>query len=147
MLELQWVSVNQWRVGGSSWFAPLHQAAWHGASDSVVTGLLERGALRSLRTRDGRTAYDVAAARGHSHLLDLLSPVRTSLTAERAAALGRGLASVIDGRLRLPEGIADSYGCPCRNPFGIHRSRSSPSAPTSGCGSRCRGCTGGSRSP
>jgi hypothetical protein len=41
-----------------------------------------------------------------------LSPVRTSLTAERSAALDRGLASVIDGRLRLPEGIAESYGKP-----------------------------------
>ena len=60
VLELHWVSVNQWRVGGSSWFAPLHQAAWHGASTSVVTALLKRGALRSLRTRDGRTPYDVA---------------------------------------------------------------------------------------
>jgi len=56
VLELSWVSVNQWRLDGDSWFAPLHQAAWHGASTSVVAGLLERGALRSLPTRDGRTA-------------------------------------------------------------------------------------------
>ena len=112
VLELNWVSVHQWRVGGSSWFAPLHQAAWHGASPSVVTGLLERGALRSLRTRDGHTPYDVAAARGHDHLLDLLAPVQTSLTLERSTALDRGLASVIDGRLRLPEGIASSYALP-----------------------------------
>ena len=112
VLELEWVSVNQWRVGGSSWFTPLHQAAWHGASDSVVTGLLERGALRSLRARDGRTPYDIAVSRGHTHLLDSLSPVRTRLTSERAAALDTGLASVIDGRLRLPGGIAESYGKP-----------------------------------
>ena len=112
VLDLPWVSVNQWRVGGSSWFAPLHQAAWHGASDTVVSSLLKRGALRSLRTRDDRTPYDVAHARGHEHLLELLAPVQTSLTAERAAALDRGLTSVIDGRLRLPEGIADSYGKP-----------------------------------
>jgi hypothetical protein len=112
VLELQWVSVNQWRLGGSSWFTPLHQAAWHGASDSVVTGLLERGALRSLRARDGQTSYDVAVARGHTHLLELLTPTRTRLTPERAAALDTGLASVIDGRLRLPGGIAESYGKP-----------------------------------
>ena len=80
LLELEWVSVNQWRLGGSSWFTPLHQAAWHGASASVVMGLLERGALRSLRARDGQTPYDVAAARGHTHLLELLSPVPTRLT-------------------------------------------------------------------
>jgi hypothetical protein len=112
VLELQWVSVNQWRVGGSSWFTPLHQAGWHGATLPVVTGLLDRGALRSLRTKDGRTAYDIAAARGHDHLLELLAPVRTSLTAERAGALDVGLVSVIDGRLRLPKGIAASYALP-----------------------------------
>ena len=112
VLDLSWVSVNQWRLGGDSWFAPLHQAAWHGASTSVVTGLLERGALRSLPARDGRTPYDVAKARGHTHLLDLLTPRVTRLTPARAADLDRGLATVIDGRLRLPEGIADSYGKP-----------------------------------
>jgi len=112
VLALSWVSVNQWRLGGDSWFAPLHQAAWHGASTSVVTGLLERGAFRSLPARDGRTPYDVAKARGHTHLLDLLAPPVTRLAPTRAADLDRGLASVIDGRLRLPEGIADSYGKP-----------------------------------
>jgi hypothetical protein len=111
VLELQWVSVNQWRIGGTSWFTPLHQAAWHGASASVVTGLLERGALRSLPARDGHTAYDVAVLRGQDHLLELLDS-RTSLPPERAADLDRGLASVIDSRLRLPEGIAASYGKP-----------------------------------
>ena len=104
--------MNQWRLGGSSWFTPLHQAAWHGASDSVVTGLVERGALRSLRARDGQTPYDIAVSSGHTHLLDVLAPVRTRLTPERAAALDTGLTSVIDGRLRLPGGIAESYGKP-----------------------------------
>src|SRR5688572_20438940 len=84
LLELQWVSVNQWRAGGSSWFTPLHQAAWHCASASVVTGLIERGALRSLPARDGETPYDIALSRGHTHLLDLLTPLRTRLTPERA---------------------------------------------------------------
>jgi hypothetical protein len=112
VLELQGVSVNQWRLGGSSWFTPLHQAAWHGAPASVVTGLLDRGALRSIPAHDGRTPYDVAVARGHDHLLELLTPPRTTLTAERAADPERGLASVIDGRLRLPDGIAESYGKP-----------------------------------
>jgi hypothetical protein len=112
VLDLAWVSVNQWRLGGSSWFTPLHQATWHGASASVVSGLLGRGALRSLPARDGRTAYDVALLRGHLHLLDLLALPRTSLTAERAGRLDRGLTSVIDGRLRLPGGIAESYGKP-----------------------------------
>ena len=77
-----------------------------------MSALLERGALRSLRTRDGQTAYDVASSRGHDHLLEPLTPAQTALTSERAAALDRGLASVIDGRLRLPEGIAASYALP-----------------------------------
>ena len=112
VLDLNWVSVNQWRLGGSSWFTPLHQAAWHGAPTSVVETLLSRGAFRGLRARDGRTPYDVAQAHGHHHLLDLLASPRTRLTPERTAVLDAGLASVIDGRLRLPEGIADSYGKP-----------------------------------
>jgi hypothetical protein len=112
VLDLPWVSVNQWRLNGSSWFTPLHQAAWHGASASVVTMLLERGALRTLPARDGRTPYDVATGRSHTHLLELLAPPRTSLTPERAGDLERGLAAVIDGRLRLPGGIAESYGKP-----------------------------------
>ncbi len=112
VLGLEWVRVNQWRLGGSSWYAPLHQAAWHGAPADVVERLLGLGAWRSLPTRDGRTAYDIARARGHLHLLELLEPVTTRLGAERASALDRGLASVIEGRLRLPGGIADSYGKP-----------------------------------
>ncbi len=112
VLDLQWVSVNQWRLGGSSWFSPLHQAAWHGASSSVVAGLLERGALRTLPSRDGRTAHDIARSRGHLHLLDQLAPLDYGLGQDRAAALDAGLASVIDGRLRLPGGIAESYGKP-----------------------------------
>jgi hypothetical protein len=112
VLELNWVSVNQWRLGGSSWFTPLHQAAWHGAPTSVVSDLLDRGALRALPAHDGRTPYDVARAHDHTHLLELLTPPRTRLTRERIAALDTGLASVIDGRLCLPEGIADSYGKP-----------------------------------
>jgi hypothetical protein len=112
VLDLSWVSVNQWRLGGSSWFTPLHQAAWHGAPTSVVSDLIARRALRALPARDGRTAYDVAQAGGHSHLLDLLTPPDTRLTPSRAADLDRGLAAVIDGRLRLPGGIAESYGKP-----------------------------------
>jgi hypothetical protein len=109
VLDLDWVYVNQWRLGGTSWFTPLHQAAWHGASADVVTELLSRGALRSLPARDGLTPYDVAAERGHDGLLDLLRPDPSPLTPERIASLDGHLAGVIEGRLRVPEGIADSY--------------------------------------
>jgi hypothetical protein len=108
------VSPVQWRFGGDSWFTPLHQAAWHGAPLPVASSLVERGALRSLRAHDGRTPYDVAADRGHDHLLAALSPPPSPLAPERIAALDAGLASVIDGRLMLPGGIADSYGKPLR---------------------------------
>jgi hypothetical protein len=112
VLDLPWVGPNSWRLGGSSWFAPLHQAAWHGAPAEVVSSLLSLGALRSLPARDGRTAYDVAAARGHDALLELLRPEPSPLPPERVAALDTLLASVIDGRLTLPDGIADSYRRP-----------------------------------
>jgi hypothetical protein len=114
VLDLAWTSVNQSRFGGSSWFAPLHQAAWHGAPAEVVTALLKRGALRSLPARDGRTPYDVATERRHPGLLDLLRPEPSPMAPERLDALDEHLACVIDGRLNLPGGIADSYVNPLR---------------------------------
>ena len=114
VLDEPLVSPVQWRFGGRSWFTPLHQAAWHGARLSVVESLLAKGALRTVRAHDGRTPYDVAASRGHQHLLSALTPPPSPLTPERIAALDTGLASVIDGRLMLPGGIAESYGRPLR---------------------------------
>lgn len=63
---------NQWRVAGSSWFTPLHQAAWHGAPTDVVDRLIALGAWRSLRDSAGRRPVDIARARGHRHLVDSL---------------------------------------------------------------------------
>ena len=108
------VSPVQWRFGGDSWFAPLHQAAWHGAPLAVVEDLIGRGALRTQRAHDGRTAYDVASDRGHSHLVEALTPPASPMDPERIAALDAGLASVIDGRLNLEDGIAASYPKPLR---------------------------------
>lgn len=70
---------NSFRVGGSSWFTPLHQAAWHGAPIEVVETIIRAGAWRTLLTADGRTASDIARGRGHGHLLGLLEPVLTSV--------------------------------------------------------------------
>lgn len=67
------VEVNSPRVGGRSRFAPLHQAAWHGADLDVVEELLRRGAWRTLRTTDGRTARQIAAERGHERLADAVA--------------------------------------------------------------------------
>ncbi|GCB45053.1 ankyrin repeat domain-containing protein [Streptomyces sp. NL15-2K] len=67
--------VNLPRPGNRSGFAPLHQAAWHGADFAVVSRLIAHGAWRTQRTRDGRRAVDVAREQGHTHLLELLEPV------------------------------------------------------------------------
>lgn len=65
---------NIWRIGGASGFTPLHQAAWHGAPAEVVRELLRRGAWRTLRTADGRTAADIARERGHEGLAQEVRP-------------------------------------------------------------------------
>lgn len=67
--------VNLPRPGNRSGFAPLHQAAWHGADFTVVSRLIAHGAWRTQRARDGRRAVDIARERGHTHLLQLLEPV------------------------------------------------------------------------
>ncbi|MFE3541531.1 hypothetical protein ACFXK0_00995 [Nocardia sp. NPDC059177] len=93
-------SVNTVRVGGSSGFAPLHQAAWHGAPEPVVERLLELGAWRTLRTADGDTAADVAAARGNDQLSALLTPrLVREVDASVLAQLECQLHAVILGRV------------------------------------------------
>ncbi|NLU70453.1 ankyrin repeat domain-containing protein [Streptomyces sp. HNM0574] len=67
--------VNLPRPGNRTGFAPLHQAAWHGADFAVVSRLLAHGGWRTQRTRDGQRPVDVARERGHTHLLELLDPV------------------------------------------------------------------------
>jgi hypothetical protein len=98
--EGSWLTVNQCRPGGPAWFTTLHQAAWHGAPTGVVEGLIERGALRSLRDAKGRTPYDVAVEHDHpADLLELLEPPRSPLTPKHIRALDARLAEVIDGRI------------------------------------------------
>ncbi|MFD0276838.1 ankyrin repeat domain-containing protein [Kitasatospora sp. NPDC127111] len=107
-----WIGVNDARLGGPSGYTPLHQAAWHGADSEVVTRLLELGAWRTLRTSSGERAVDIAAARGHVRLLDLLRPVvHHPLGAGTVALLERRLHALIEEdshglvakhRLKLP---------------------------------------------
>ena len=66
--------VNFTRLDGSSWYAPLHQAAWHGAPVEIVRRLIQKGAWRALRNAKGERAVDVAERRGHRHLLEGLAP-------------------------------------------------------------------------
>ncbi|GLZ43478.1 ankyrin repeat domain-containing protein [Actinokineospora sp. NBRC 105648] len=102
--------VNAWRPGGTSWYTPVHQAAWQGAGREVVRELLTHGPWLTLCTASGHRALDLAEDNGHGHLTDLLMPVIHNpapaaglrrhfhdLIRERAADL------VDRERLRLPE--------------------------------------------
>lgn len=75
LLEGDAALVNASRPGGTSLFAPLHQAAYGGASEMVVQRLLDAGAWRTLQNSRGERAVDVAQRRGHTHLFQLLEPV------------------------------------------------------------------------
>ena len=94
------IGANQWRVGGKPWFAPLHQAAWHGADPEVVDALLARGAWRSLRERSGRLPHDIARERGHAHLLGRLGLAgASSHEAGRYAAWDEHLERLVESRV------------------------------------------------
>lgn len=93
--------VNDWRIGGTSWFSPLHQAAWHGAPVDVVQGLIERGAWRTLRTAQGKRAVDIARERGHVHLVDELAPVfKYPVSAADIEGMNRQLAELVTDAAR-----------------------------------------------
>lgn len=66
--------INTTRPGGSSLYAPLHQAAHGGASIDVVQRLIEMNAWRSLQNARGERPVDVAERRGHLQLLEVLTP-------------------------------------------------------------------------
>lgn len=100
-----WWDVNTWRPGASREYAPLHQAAWHGAPVDVVEKLLELGAWRRLRTADGETALDIARRKGHGHLVEVLTPSRCPAAPEVFPALDRHLAELVRSRMR--EGSID----------------------------------------
>lgn len=85
----------QWRPGGKRWFTVLHQAAWHGAPEPIVRKLIKRGALRWLPDASGRLPFDVAAERGHLHLLSLLKPPKIPLGDGQLHQLNMRLAALI----------------------------------------------------
>jgi hypothetical protein len=106
------LTANDWRPGGTAWFTPLHQAAWHGAPASVAEELVARGALRSLTDSRGRTALDIrtqrnsaefaakgAAADSHMALRAVLAPPASPLSPTRIRALDAHLTGVIDSRV------------------------------------------------
>lgn len=99
--------INDWRVGGESWFSPLHQAAWHGASVAVVRGMLDRGAWRTLRAASGDRPLDIARERGKAHLLEALTPTFAHpLRAAEVDAINARLAELVtDAASRSAERI------------------------------------------
>lgn len=107
------LDANSWRPGGTAWYTPLHQAAWHGAPVSVAAELVARGALRTLTNARGRTAHDVRLARdsrerrmkglaaeSHLALRSFLAPPASPLDAGCLTALQRNLDAVIDDRVK-----------------------------------------------
>ncbi|MBV6700201.1 ankyrin repeat domain-containing protein [Kitasatospora aureofaciens] len=75
---------NGRRIGGRSGWAPLHQAAWHGAPAEVVEQLVAAGAWRTLRSADGERPVDVAVRHGREALVPLLEPAPVHPAPERA---------------------------------------------------------------
>lgn len=67
--------INSCRPTGRSLFAPLHQAAYAGASIEVVHRLIELGAFRTLQNARGERPVDVAERKGHHRLCEVLEPV------------------------------------------------------------------------
>ena len=105
--------VNTTRPGGSSLYAPLHQAAHGGAPVEVVQRLIGMFAWRTLQNARGERPVDVAEREGHRHLLGVLAPehkhkvplgVLLKLQAQFHAVIrGRAEREVDKHRLRLPE--------------------------------------------
>ena len=67
--------INSTRPGGSSLYAPLHQAGHGGAPREVILKLIGLGAWRTLQNVRGERPVDVAEKHDHADLLDLLTPV------------------------------------------------------------------------
>ncbi|BBZ62531.1 ADP-ribosylglycohydrolase family protein [Mycolicibacterium monacense] len=95
----QRVDINWWRPGGTAWFTVLHQAAWYDASTEVVNGLVERGAVRSLKDAKGRTPYEVSLER-HGRGRHCLRPPLSPLSRNTIDVFDERLAEVINDRLR-----------------------------------------------
>ena len=105
--------INSSRPGGSTWYAPLHQVAWHGAPVAVVRQLIGSGAWRTHQNAHGERPVDIAARRGHRHLLETLAPVHRHpvplgilLKAQahfHTVIRGRAEQLIDEHRLRLPE--------------------------------------------
>jgi len=105
--------VNTTRPGGSSLYAPLHQAGHGGAPAEIVHRLIRFGAWRTLQNVRGERPVDIAERRRHSHLLGILAPhlkrrVPLGILVKmqghfHAVIRGRAERQVQEHQLRLPE--------------------------------------------
>jgi hypothetical protein len=105
--------VNTTRPGGASLFAPLHQAAYGGASPEIAEELIRLGAWRTLQNIRGERPIDIAEKRGHRQLFDVMTPrfrrrvpVGVLLKIQHHfhdVILGRAAEQVRSAGLRLPE--------------------------------------------
>jgi hypothetical protein len=113
LLEEQPGFVNGWRVGGTSWYTPLHQAARGGAPVEIVERLIALGAWRTLKTAKGELPVDIARKHGHKHLLGALEPSPVRKVDARALERIQGhLHEVIRGRIKVIEGILQAVRLP-----------------------------------
>ncbi|MEU6540930.1 ankyrin repeat domain-containing protein [Streptomyces sp. NPDC047000] len=102
--------INAVRLDGHRGYAPLHQAARHGAPVDAVKALLGCGAWRTLRNSDGKRPLDIPQERGH-HLTRILQPeIKHQVPDAVLAGLQRNLHTLITrydsdapSYLRLPE--------------------------------------------
>lgn len=105
--------VNTTRPGGSSLFAPLHQAAHGNAPPGILDELIRLGAWRMLPNARGERPVDVAERCGHRRAAEILRPVLLRrVPAGVLAVVQTHFHAVIRGRaddlvrksgLRLPE--------------------------------------------
>jgi len=95
--------VNCARPGGASLYAPLHQAAYAGASVDVVDRLIALGAWRTLRNARGERAIDVAQRMGHHQLSRPLAPVlKHQVPLDVLSQIQSHFHEVIRGRIDQP---------------------------------------------
>ncbi|KAL4239419.1 hypothetical protein ACF0H5_000234 [Mactra antiquata] len=81
-------------------YTPLHQAAHHCAPEEVFVKLISLGASKSLKTAEGKTAYDIAKQKNlPEHILKLIEvPAEITDHAEEIKKMENGLHEVIYGR-------------------------------------------------
>ncbi len=105
--------VNSVRLGGSSRFTPLHQAAHGNAPVEVINKLIAMNASRGIQNARGERPLDVALRHGNTRLADPLAPhyrhqvpngILLKIEAHfHAVVRGRARVLVEDQHLRLPQ--------------------------------------------